>query len=286
LAESMGPTWRAVWLGETLRQKRRHKKYELKDVAEYLGIGASSVRRMETGEYPPKSDEMVLLLNLFGVTGSEREGLIACAEDVAERGFSESLASDRTFRDFIWAEGKAVAIHSFQLTFYSGLLQSPEYAEALIRLGPAGNHEARVLTALEARLARGRRLRKPGAPTARFILHESVLRQEVRGIGREIYKAQVKYLMEVAEYPNVHLRIAPWNWAQHNPQGVATGFTILELPDIWPTLVHVETPIGGIVAETPDIDSLTETYESFWNEVSDEERTLQYLDTILRELDK
>lgn len=287
MAEPQGPTWRAAWLGETLRQKRRNKELDLKDVAEYVRIGASSARRMETGEYPPKADEMVLLLNLYGVTGPEREELMKVAEEVSERGWVESLVSDRFFRDFVWAEGKASVIHSFQVVFFSGLIQAPKYAEALIRVGSAGANEPEALTLLEARLARGRRLREPNAPTAQFILHEAVLHQRIEGIAKSAYRAQFEHLKEVAAYPNVSLRIAPLSWGKHNAEGITTGLTILEMPGIWPTLVHVETPIGGMVAETPDIDSFTDTYDAFWNDgILDEEATMRQLDTILKELGK
>lgn len=46
---------------------------------------------------------------------------------------------------------------------------------------------------------------------------------------------------------------------------VTTSFTILEMADSWPTLVHVETPIGAVVAENPEVDSMSDTFHTLWD---------------------
>jgi hypothetical protein len=56
--------------------------------------------------------------------------------------------------------------------------------------------------------------------------------------------------------------------------------------DSWPTLVHVETPVGAVVAETPDIDSVSGVFDLLWQDAMDEKRTFGYLSRILKEVEQ
>lgn len=286
MAEPREPTWRAKWLGQKLRALRKNKNFSIAEVAERLSCGTSSVNRFELGSYPLKPDEMLLLLNMFGVSERDkRDELLQLAQEVAERGWIESMVSDRAFADFVWAESKCHRIQSFQLAVFSGLLQAPEYAEALIAIGP-NSTEVKEGAPKEARLARGQLLAKADAPEAKFLIHEAVLHQRVRGLATEVYRKQFERLLEVSEFPNVDLRVAPLDFGAHSELGITTGFTILEMPDSWPTLVHVETPLGAMVAETPDVDSFADAYETLWEAGAlDEQRTRDQLAKVLKELE-
>jgi transcriptional regulator with XRE-family HTH domain len=286
MAEPREPTWRARWLGQKLRELRKNKGLSINDVAERLECGPATVNRFETGVYPVKPEEMILLMTLFGVSGrDERDELMQLAQEVADRGWVESLVSDRSFADFVWAEGMSRHIRSFQLAVFPGIIQAPAFAEAVIELGKAQS-DAEKGRLLEARLARGRVLRKPQAPEARFLIHEAVFHQRIKGLSGQVYRAQFEHLIQVAELPNVRLRMAPLHSGAHSTAGVSTGFTILEMRDSWPTLVHVETPLGAMVAETPDIDTFTATYDGLWEaDVLDEKHTLVWLSTMLKELE-
>jgi transcriptional regulator with XRE-family HTH domain len=284
MVEPREPTWRAKWLGQKLRELRKNRGFSIGDVADRLKCGTSTINRFENGIYPVRPEEMVLLLTMFGVSErDQRDELMDLAAEVAERGWLESLVSDRSFADFLWAEGKAVVIRTFQMAVIPGLIQDPAYAEALIRVGPAADDEAMRL--LEARVARGKILRGDNAPDSRFLLHEAVIHQRVRGIGDATYRAQLQHMLKLTEHPLVRIRILPLDSGAHNVAGLNTGITILNMPDTWPTLVHVETPLGAMVAETPDIDSFTDTYDALWDESAlNEERTLAKLAATLKEL--
>ncbi|MFG3338551.1 helix-turn-helix domain-containing protein [Glycomyces sp. NPDC048151] len=285
MAEPREPTWRAKWLGQKLRALRKNKNFTIADVADRLGCSTATVNRFELGTYPLKGEEMLMLLNMFSLPdGGERDELFKLAKEVAERGWVESLVSKRSFADFVWAESKCRRIRSFQLAVFPGSLQAPEYAEALIESGP--NEASAKVALVEARLARGRALAKPNAPEARFLLHESMLHQRIEGFSTRVYRKQFERLLEATEQANVELRVAPLGFGAHTALGVTTGFTILDMPDSWPMLAHVETPLGGMVAETPDVDSLTDAYESLWEaNTLDEKRTRDQLARMLKELD-
>lgn len=123
-------------------------------------------------------------------------------------------------------------------------------------------------------------------PEARFLLHEAVLHQRLPGVKASVHTAQFKHLLEILDLPNVAIRIFPLASAAHNIRGVTSGFTILEMHDSWPTLLHVETPAGAVVAETPDIDSFTGVYDQLWQDALDEKQTSNYLSRQLKEVEQ
>ncbi|GAB4008653.1 hypothetical protein GCM10029992_65600 [Glycomyces albus] len=286
MAEPKDPTWRAKWLGKKLRELRKHKDLGVQAVAEYLGVGTASVNRYEAGTFPVKSDVLVMLMDLYGVAGrSERAQLIQLAEDVAQRGWWDGLVSDQGFADFIWAENNSQAIHDFQVSIFSGLLQHPDYAQALAEIGSPDASKGEISKLVETRLQRGELLRKANGPTARFLIHEAVLYQRLPNVADEVHAAQLKYLGEVAGYSNVLVRVLSMSSSAHAVLSLNGGFTILEMHDSWPTLVHVETPVGAVVAETPDIDSFAGTYDLLWQDALDEKETFGRIAARVREVE-
>lgn len=287
MTEPKGPTWRAKWLGQKLRDLRKNKDLGIKDVADYLDCGTTTVNRFEIGTFPVKTDTLLRLMDLFGVAErAERAKLVHIAENVAQRGWWDSLVSDQAFADFVWAENNSQAIHDFQTSVFSGLVQHPDYAEALIRAGSGDLSEGEIANLIEARLQRGALLRRSAGPAARFLIHESVFHQRLPGVPASVHASQFNHLLELHELPNVEIRIFPMASAAHNIRGVTSSFTILEMHESWPTLLHVETPVGAVVAETPDIDSFTGIYDLLWQDALPEKQTIAQISQKLKEVEQ
>jgi transcriptional regulator with XRE-family HTH domain len=286
MAEPKDPTWRAKWLGQKLRDLRKNKKLSVSDVADYLGAGTATVNRYEAGTFPVKTDVLVMLMNLYGVAERrERSELIQLAEEVAQRGWWDSLVSKPAFADFVWAENNSRAIHDFQISIFSGLLQHPDYAERLIQAGSSDKSKGEVAKLIEARLQRGELLRRINGPIARFLIHEAVLHQRLPNTPSAVHEAQFEHLLELGELPNVSIRVFPLSSATHNVRAVTSSFTIMEMHESWPTLLHAETPVGAVVAETPDIDSFIGVYELLWQDALDEKRTSSFISKMLEEME-
>lgn len=288
MAEPKRPTWRARWLGQKLRDLRKNKDLSISEVAERLGNSPATVNRFESGVYPIENDELRLLMTMYGVSDrAARAEMLQLAQDVAQRGWWEGLVSDQGFADYIWAESNASQIDSFQLTIFPGQIQAPVFAETLIRQGPESQSKVLVEQLLEVRLTRGQLLRKSNAPAARFLIYEGVLRQRLKTFRPEHYAAQFRHLLEVSEYPNVDLRYLPLDTGVQTLGDVNAGFTVLKMREEWPTLVHVETPVGAVVAETPDIDWAISAFETLWNEGGQSpKRTTDFIAKLLKEVEK
>ncbi|THV41306.1 helix-turn-helix domain-containing protein [Glycomyces buryatensis] len=284
MAPSKRPTWRARWLGRKLRELRENKDLPVKDVCDYMGVRQPTVNRYETGQYPVKPHDLETLLDLYGVDDiDERVQLLRLAQSVTQRGWWDAYVSSE-FADFLWAESQAETIKAFALDTWPGLIQSPEFAKALISQGPQSDNTEEATKLLKARVMRGATLRKADAPEAKFLIHESILSQNEA--GREVTAAQLRYVLELANLPNVSVRIFPAESWAHTVATIGTSFRILEMREAWPMLMQVVTPIGGVVDEGEDVESFADAYDALWNEHSlGDEDTIDRLRAVLKEVE-
>jgi transcriptional regulator with XRE-family HTH domain len=260
------PSWRARKFGDQLRELRKESDMTSYEVGEILGRGQAYVVRFENGRYPVGDKELVQLMDLYHISDmGHRERLLRDSVEVAKRGWWEGYVTDSGFADFLWAENRASAMKIFQLDTIPGLLQTRAFAESLIKAGPHGSDDLQVRRDLEQRQMRSRLLKRDNAPEVQFLIHEAILRQ--RGASAAVLAEQYQHLLDVAEYPNVELKVLPLESTDHINAGIPTGFRVLEMADEWPTLVQIEAgPAGSIVLEEPDIDSFLVAYAQLWKQ--------------------
>ncbi|MEU6858016.1 helix-turn-helix transcriptional regulator [Glycomyces sp. NPDC046736] len=284
MAASKRPTWRARWLGRKLRQLRENKELAVKDVAEYLGVRQPTLNRYENGLFPVKAQDLETLLDLYGVDDiDDRVQLLRLAQSANQRGWWEGYVNSE-FSDYLWAESQAARMRVFTLDTWPGLIQAPEFAKALISEGPQSHDPEKSTLLFKARVMRGEVLRKADAAEASFLIHEAILDQ--RDAGPAVIAAQLRYALELAERPNVSLRILPAaSWA-HVRAGLGSGFRVLEMREAWPTLMQVDTPIGAVVAEGEDVESFADAYDALWNEHSlGEEGSIDRIKAVLKDVE-
>jgi transcriptional regulator with XRE-family HTH domain len=108
-------------------------------VAERLDWHATKLMRIETGRTAPHPNDVRLMLGVYGITDHDQvAGLIKLARDARQRGwwysYRDILLNRYDF--FIGLESEASSIRWFELAMVPGLLQTEDYARALIRGGP------------------------------------------------------------------------------------------------------------------------------------------------------
>jgi transcriptional regulator with XRE-family HTH domain len=181
-------------------------------VAKALGWSPAKVSRFELGQSSFPLEEIERLLDYYGVTEPHRGQLLAFAEDANRRGwweeYADALAPD--YMEFLGLEAEATASSEWHLGIIPGLLQTEEYARQ-IHLDyqsaiptPPGIIERRI----RVRLHRQELLttREPPLDLS-AVLDEAVILRKV-GSGELMYR-QLQHLVEVADLPNVDLRILP-----------------------------------------------------------------------------
>jgi transcriptional regulator with XRE-family HTH domain len=147
------------------------------------------------------------------------------------------------FRPYVEREAEATELRSWQCSVVDGLLQTPDYARALlsVRLGTSDDE---VEQQVAARLARQDILSRPDPPLVWVILDEGVLRRPVGGPA--VMLAQVEHLVNLADSRTVVVQILPTSVGSHD--GLNGSFIIADFADA-PSIVYLETALTGMIIE-------------------------------------
>ncbi|MGB6165141.1 MAG: helix-turn-helix transcriptional regulator [Pseudonocardiaceae bacterium] len=254
-------TLRSQWLGQRLRELRDTTRMTLAQAGEYLQRDASTVSRFESGEYPIRRPDLMALLDLYGVSDRrQRDGLLRLAEDVWQKGWWDGYEPDveRQFVDFVWLESRATEIRSFDPLVISGLLQTREYAEAVITAMDWEAEPAQIARWVQLRMDRQAVLRQQAPPQLNVIIAEFALRREIG--GPEVLRDQLEHLLATAERPQVDLRVLPASVGAHaGSSGHFLIFTIAE-PDL--DVGYAETLGGAVYVEPPDSERFVRVYDN------------------------
>lgn len=243
-------TPKPVALGIALRKAREKRGYTLRQFAKLLGCSPSDLSRWETGERIPRQDRVVQILTRLEVTGEEYDEIMKLTVLPDEpRWVAISLPEQRQQSDaLIDFEQNATAITALAPLLVPGLLQTDSYIKAIMTAGdvPAGEVASRVAT----RIGRRAVLTRPDPAPVRLVAYigEAVLRQLIG--SRAVMLEQVGHLQDVATWPNVELRVVPFDSGWH-PQ-LEGPCLVIESED--ETVVHLEVR-GSVlfIHEEPDV---------------------------------
>lgn len=210
MPSSASPTVRRRRLAAELRRLRGGRTGIT--VAKALGWSAAKVSRYELGQGTFPIEEIEKLLEYYGVTEPHRAQLLDLAVEANERAWWYDYADALSpgYMEFIGLEAEAASALEWQVEAVPGLLQTEEYARAIhtahqqVVLLPPGIFERRV----QARMIRQELLTTRNPPLElSVVIDESVLLRKVG--SREVMARQLRHLAEVAQLPNVEVRILP-----------------------------------------------------------------------------
>lgn len=244
-------TLRLRRLGAELVRRREASGLSREEAAERLEVVPSTLYRIEVGQARPQARTLRDLLNLYAVTGEERDALLTLSKEAAERGWWQSyddvLPSDYT--TFIGMETEASSIRTFQPSVVPGMLQTEDYARALARGELAETGVEEVERQVEARMARQEHVTKDD-PQLWAVLDEAVLRRPVGGPGT--MAVQLRQMATAsAKLPRVTVQVIPFAAGPH--PGLPGSFVIFGFPEpIDPDVVYLEGQTGGVYLEEPD----------------------------------
>ncbi|GAA2419778.1 helix-turn-helix transcriptional regulator [Streptomyces pulveraceus] len=148
------------------------------------------------------------------------------------------------FQPYADMEARAMYISTYQAQLVYGLLQTEDYARALI----AVDHPHKVDEMVAARLDRQRILRGEKSPALWVILSEAALLQEVG--GRDVMRAQLARLLDFRDDPWVQIQVLPFSVGQHT--GMMGSFNLLRFEDD-PDLFYVESYDQGHMTANPQV---------------------------------
>jgi len=243
----MTSTLRRRRLAEMLVRLRQEAGLTVEDVTRRLRWAKGRLTHMELNKWRlPKEANIVALLDLYGVQGEKREAVLELVRQSREKDWWAS------YRDVFPSaypgfEQAAVDIRTFEALLVPGLLQTREYAEAIMR-------SERALTAqvirrrVEARMARQKILVRENPPRLWAVIDEAALHRMVG--GPEVMRAQLQHLIEAAARPNITVQVIPFGAGAH--AAINGPFVILEFEDTAdPPLVYCEGATKSLFMEEP-----------------------------------
>ena len=232
-----------------LRRLRARSGHSCATVGAALGISASKISRIETGRIGLQADEVAALLGFYQVAKPLREELLELVRRAAEPGWWQVQGSrlPELWQELIDFERSATAIINYEPLLIPGLLQTADYAGALIAAANPALSEDEVETRVAARTTRQALLGRPHPPRLLALLEEGVLRRVVGDPG--LMRRQVRHLEDAATRSNVTVQVVPTAAGAH--PGLGGPFVILEF-DGDPTLVYLENRRGSAILEEED----------------------------------
>ncbi|MFG1605963.1 helix-turn-helix domain-containing protein [Actinoplanes sp. NPDC049265] len=284
-APGSGPTVLRILLGAQLRRLREGKGITREDAGWEIRAPGSKISRMELGRVSFKERDVADLLSLYGVTDpKEREALLGLARQANNPGwwhhFGDILPG--WFQSYLGLEAAATLIRTYEIQFVPGLLQTPEYARAVIMLGHAGANADEIDRRVELRRQRQMVLNRPDPPQIWAVVDEAVLRRPIGGV--EVMKAQIEALIEASKQPNVRLQIIPFQAGGHAAAG--GPFSILRFPEPeLPDVVYVEQLTSAIYLDKrEDVDQYAIAMERVCIDADPPNHTPEILEKLLHEV--
>ncbi|MDL4770909.1 DUF5753 domain-containing protein [Actinomadura xylanilytica] len=209
MPEASPSTVRLRKIGRTLRTIREESDHTLKTAGRLRERSSSSLSLIENGNQPLRLRDLAFILDRYAVPTDLRAALLTLAEQEHQSGWWDTFKDVVTHggRDRATLEDCASLIVSTETTFIPGLLQTEEYASAVIR-GIRTSHSPSTLNRyVEFRLARQGILRRAEPATFNVIIDEAALRR-VRG-GRHVMRAQLRRLLNDSEQDHVSIHVSP-----------------------------------------------------------------------------
>lgn len=277
------PTVGQVVLGRRLLDLRERAGLKREEAARVLRVAPATIRRMETAEVALKIPYLQLLLKAYGVPEDEAELFVQLAEEANLPGWWQRFHDilPGWFSMYVSLEGAAALIRSYEPHFVPGLLQTEDYARAVLRSGAIGQTSPEDIERHVAlRMQRQELLTRPDAPRFWAVMDETALRRQVG--GPEVMRAQIDKLLEATKLAHVTLQVAPFANGPHpGTYGpfVLFRFAMSELPD----MVYSEYLTGAVY-----LDARTEvaTHLEVMDRMAAQAATAQRTKEILRDLRK
>lgn len=234
-----GPTAARLALGALLRRFREDRAIPREEAGEEIRASQSKISRLESGRTGFKLRDVADLLTLYGVTDNgQRDTMLALARQANRPGwwqpFNELIPP--WFETFLGLEQAADVIRTYEVQFIPGLLQTPDYARAVIELGHGDAPSAQLERRVELRMRRQQILYRSEPVRLWAVIDEAALRRPIGGTA--VMRAQLQHLVDISGLAHVTIQILPFRVGGHAAGG---PIVLLRLPQSEiPDLVYLE----------------------------------------------
>jgi hypothetical protein len=283
-APQPGPTVLRMLVGTQLRRLREARQITCEHAGATIRASHSKISRLECGRSGFKQRDVADLLTLYGVRNdAERATLLALAERANALAWWNEYSGvvPDWFETYLGLEPAASVIRTYEVQFVPGLLQTEDYARAVVRLAHHDAPHAETEQRVSLRVCRQRLLRRMNPPKLWAVIDEAALRRPIG--SRATMRVQIKHLIEMAELPNVTIEILPFSTGGHAAAG--GPITILRFPeDEIADVVYLEQLTSAVYAnKTSDVDTYWHIMNRLVIEAEPPTASIAILQGILRE---
>ncbi|MFE1383814.1 Scr1 family TA system antitoxin-like transcriptional regulator [Streptomyces sp. NPDC058740] len=222
------------YYGSELRRLREEAKLSQDQLGDILFCTGSLVGQVETAKKVP-TRQFSERLDAALMTGGLFSRLI---------GLVLKSQLPNWFQPYAEMEAKATYISTYQAQLVYGLLQTPDYARAVLGV----EHPERLDEQVAARMERQRILKRENPPVMCVILDEAVLYREIG--AAEVMRGQLDHLLSFRDHPWVQVQVLPFGVGQH--AGMTGSFNLLRFDDD-PDVFYAESYDAGHMTANPQV---------------------------------
>jgi transcriptional regulator with XRE-family HTH domain len=282
-----GPTLLRMVVGAALRRLREERGISREQAGYEIRSSESKISRMELGRVSFRLRDVADLLTLYRVAEDdpERERLLGLVREANAPGWWHQYgdAVQSWFQPYVGLESAASVIRTYESQVVPGLLQTRDYARAVMRSPMPKAAPAEIERHVDLRMARQDRvLHRDPAPTLWAVVDEAALRRPIGGVA--VLRHQLAALVEATRQPNVKIQIVPFDAGGHT--ALAGAFTILRFPEHdLSDVVYLELLTSALYLERrQDVESYAEAMERLCVQAREPEQTADFIESVLKEL--
>jgi transcriptional regulator with XRE-family HTH domain len=228
-----------------LRRLREQAGVTIESVADRMDCSSSKISRIETGHIGASPRDVREMLSIYSVAEELADELLQVARDARQKGWWQMYGTALTGA-YVGLEAAASRIKAFEALMIPGLLQTPDYATAVIRAARPDITIELLRRRIEVRSKRQSLLSQDDPVDLWVILDEAVFHRTVGGTA--IMSVQLGRLLSAAQEPNIAVQVLPFDRGAH--AGMEGAFSILEYEeDVYQDLVFAENAAGGLFLE-------------------------------------
>lgn len=284
-APAGGPTVLRMLLGAQLRRLRETAGVTRDDAGYHIRASGSKISRMELGRVSFKERDVTDLLEFYGIHDpAEKEKLVQLTREANATPWYQKFQDvvPDWFHVFVGLEEAAQLIRVYEVQFVPGLLQTEEYARAVILQGAPGLDPDEVERRVALRMGRQKLLTRENPPRYWVIMDEAALRRPMG--GRDVHVGQIERLIDLVGEPNITIQVMPFRYGGHAAEGGA--FTIMRFPETdLPDVVYMEYLTGAHYVDKPEeVERYAAVMERLSVAGTSPDRTREILSGMLKEI--
>ncbi|MFF7164207.1 helix-turn-helix domain-containing protein [Streptomyces sp. NPDC008086] len=282
MASNVNPTVRRRRLGQELRRLRELKGMTAEEVAERLLVSQSKISRLENGRRSISQRDVRDLCGVYEVEDHRIvDSLMQMAKDSRQQGWWHSFG-DIPYSVYIGLETDAASLRVYDPQVVPGLLQTKQYAEALIAGALPETASTEIEKRVQVRMRRQERISTEENPLRLWtVLDEAALRRVVG--NKSLMRDQLEQLVEQSQLPHVTVQVIPFEMGAH--PGLNGQYAILEFPDAADSsVVYIEGVTSDLYLEKAnDVQKYSVMYEHLRAQALNVEQSRQFIANIAKE---